>query len=82
MAGDHAEVDNGKDSEPDPLTPAFLLQLIKLLKKKESLLERAKQHNDSMKVLERSGSLMLCPILISSHKELADLKAMAGLART
>lgn len=85
VAGDDAEVDNGKDSkdsEPDPLTPAFLLQLIKLLKKKESLLERAKQHNDHMKVIERSGSLMLSPKLISSHHELADLKEMAGLART
>ena len=50
VAGDDAEVANGRDSESDPLTPAFLLQLIKLLKRKESLLERAKQHNDHMKV--------------------------------
>jgi hypothetical protein len=50
VAGDDTEVANGRESESDPLTPAFLLQLIKLLKRKESLLERAKQHNDHMKV--------------------------------
>jgi hypothetical protein len=34
----------------DPLTPAFLLQLIKLLRRKQTLLDKAKQHNDAMTV--------------------------------
>jgi len=46
-AGDRA---NGGAAPDDPLTPAFLLQLIKLLRRKETLLKKAKQHNDTMHV--------------------------------
>eukprot|EP00802_Teleaulax_amphioxeia_P020089 Tamp_20357.p1 GENE.Tamp_20357~~Tamp_20357.p1 ORF type:complete len:347 (+),score=96.44 Tamp_20357:29-1042(+) len=37
----------------DPLTPAFLLQLIKLLRRKQTLLDKAKQHNDAMTELRQ-----------------------------
>ena len=40
-------------AESDPLTPAFLLQLLKLLKRKEALLDRAKLQNDAMSDLRR-----------------------------
>jgi hypothetical protein len=58
--------DSGTVSEPasDPLTPAFLLQLIKLLKRKETLLERAKLHNDAMKVGARAPGA--CSPILSS----------------
>jgi hypothetical protein len=39
--------------ESGPLTPAFLLQLLKLLRRKEMLLNRAKQHNDDMQSLRQ-----------------------------
>ena len=41
--------------ESDPLQPAFLLQLIKLLRRKETLLKSAKQYNNSMRDLRLQG---------------------------
>ena len=60
VAGDEPQEANGtaQDGAPaaagDPLTPAFLLQLIKLLRRKQTLLDKAKQHNDAMTASARA----------------------------
>ena len=48
----------------DPLTPAFLLQLIKLLRRKQTLLDKAKQHNDAMTVSAKLERESVCVYIL------------------